>query len=722
MTLQKVPVNNFKGGLNTRDGPFDLMPNESPDLLNVTISSLVGQLQTRKGKEVYGENIPANVDYAKQCVIGTKRFLMLSVNGNVYSVDSTGAVVKRHAGTAGTIWDFEVFPDAAEKLWVWMVNGTDAPQKWNMESAETVAWVLTKKGLVNAKGETEETEFHETVHSGAVLQAWQGRLCISYVKEKEARLYFSEFFDPEAVNHTYGFVDIFDQEEDRDQIVDIAVLGARLFVFKKRSVHLIASPATFANRRIGSPGAWDRFQVEEMEDKLYFFNPQGLWSTAGVAIAMESGSINNWFPKNLAQTHLSQARLITTRDTYPRLLLAVCTGSHTENDTLIEMVPHINFRRIGGRRYLLLPAFMLHTISATALTTWNPTGHEELIISFALGGGLGNFVEREPFTDTLEQGSGENPLSKGGKWLKWAWTNSAGELEVSKGSFGWTSKEANKLEGARWTVGEFTNPQASIGLGGEVGKWGLNVCFAAAAHSGYTIRLTRKVRGTEPWEEEATVAIEKWVAGVKTVLVEHTFITGPTLQEWQNLGVIVASGKIQVWVKTEAGWSIKLEVVDATYNKGYSGFEYETAGAPRPFSVFDFDTEEVKNPTMYKTFSGETDAGKAIEAYWQSAWLPVQEQEPRERVRRLNVEFSGDAVVDVFTDFEANPRFTAVLPKEGEKGEFDEPPGGELAYRFARVRPETYGRYHAIRFRTNTAGKPFLINAAELVVRGGKQH
>ena len=88
----------------------------------------------------------------------------------------------------------------------------------------------------------------------------------------------------------------------------------------------------------------------------------------------------------------------------------------------------------------------------------------------------------------------------------------------------------------------------------------------------------------------------------------------------------------------------------------------------------------------------------------------------------MDVELSGDCIVDVFTDFEAEPRFSEALPKAGEKGEFDEPPATGLAYRFARIRPETYGRYHAVRFRTNAAGNPFLINGAELAIRGGKQH
>src|SRR5436190_20182553 len=134
MSLQRVPLKDFRGGLNTRDGPFDLMQNESPDLLNVTLSSLVGTLEMRKGKtrlDVSG--MPATApDFMKQVVIGNnKRFLMMSIAGSIYACKPNGEVIKLKTGTAGAIWDFEVFSDLAFKDWVYCSNGVDAPQKWD---------------------------------------------------------------------------------------------------------------------------------------------------------------------------------------------------------------------------------------------------------------------------------------------------------------------------------------------------------------------------------------------------------------------------------------------------------------------------------------------------------------------------------------------------------------------------------------------------------------
>lgn len=44
------------------------------------------------------------------------------------------------------------------------------------------------------------------------------------------------------------------------------------------------------------------------------------------------------------------------------------------------------------------------------------------------------------------------------------------------------------------------------------------------------------------------------------------------------------------------------------------------------------------------------------------------------------------------------------------------------SYRFARVRPESRGRYHQLQIRTLPNGQPFLVNVAEFAIRGGKEH
>lgn len=515
MPLQRVPLNNFRGGLNTRDSPFELQPNESPDLLNVTITDLVGALTVRAGKARFDTaNMPAHkADHLQQVVLGAStRWLMCSINGSVYSCDVGGALTLRHAGTAGTVWSFVQCIDASGVDQVWMQNGVDTPQKWDGAAASTSDWLATTGSLANS----------------GVLRVWRNRLTVAGAPSDPATshiLYLSPFGDPEATTAAYDFIEFRGPDDEEAAITELNVLADRLYVFNNRSVWVAADPSTLANRRLGQPGCSSRFQSDVCENKLYWFNEQGVWSTGGVAIEYESGSVNSYFPANLTMAHIDKVRLVATRDAYPRVMLALPVASSSTNNVLMELVPHINFRRIGGRRYLLLPAFMLHTLACQSLGC------------FKVGGVWG-----------LYAGAGD----------------------------------ANKLH--------------------------------------------------------------------------RLFAPGTT-----------------------------------------------------------------------------TDDGVTFDARWQSAWLAIQGEEPFERIRRLNVELSGDAIVDVFKDFAVAPDFSATLPDPAtstdntwdnaphtwdEPGQWDAP----STYRFARLRPESRGRFHSVRFRSLPGGVPFLINVAELAIRGGKEH
>jgi hypothetical protein len=629
------------------------------------------------------------VNFAKQVVIGNgKRFLMLSVNGGIYALKPNGEVIKLFAGTAGSIWDFELYSDAAFKDWVYCGNGVDAMQKWDGEAAATVEWKATKG----------------SIPKGGVLCVWENRMFISFVAANVQRVYFSEFGDPEATVNEYGFVDVRGPEDDLDAVQDIAVLGARLIILKRRDIFFISSAVTMLNRRVGGPGVWSRFQVAELEDKLYFFNSQGIWSTGGTTVTMESGSINNYFPNKVNQAHLDKARVIATKDTYPRLLLAVPTGGSETNNTLIEMVPHINFRRIGGRRYLLLPAFMLHTLPASALACWNPNAQQELIVGTFTTAPISTFPVIA-ITDSFERAN-EKPLASG--WLKWSFIANQGEISANT----WMNSEHES--GARWnTGGEVTSPATEVEFVTGTEKWLIQLlcCYSAVANSGYSLDLWNTVEGYE-------VILSKHVAGVQTPL--ESLIVTKLFPENTRWGITVAEGKVKVWRNVAGkGWELVMEKTDGTFTKGYSGINATVSsgtGGQGRVHLRNFRVAPITNVASTKIsqfFSGVDDEGAEIPSHWQSSWMAIQGEEPFERIRRLNVELSGDAVLDVFSDFSELPVFSETVPKSG--GEASE-------YRFARVRPEARGRFHSVKVRSLPGGKPFLINVMEMVVRGGKEH
>lgn len=313
----------------------------------------------RDGKTQFDTaGMPAHpADNLQQVVLGVStRWLMASINGSVYSVSTGGALTLRFAGTVGTVWSFAQFVDSTGADKIYMQNGVDAPQKWDGVTGSTVAWTATVGSIPN----------------GGILFVWRNRLCVSGVAVTSQRLFLSQFGDADAATAAYTFLDMRGPDDEMDAITNLNVLGDRLYVFKNRSVWVIADPATLANRRLGQPGCTGRFQSDVCEDKLYWFNEQGLWSTGGVAVALETGSITNYFPANLNFAQISKVRVLATRDSYPRILLALPVNGSAVNNVLLELVPHINFRRIGGRRYLLLPAFMVHSLDCASLCNYKP--------------------------------------------------------------------------------------------------------------------------------------------------------------------------------------------------------------------------------------------------------------------------------------------------------------------------------------------------------------
>lgn len=512
MALQRVPINNFRGGLNTRDSPFELQPNESPDLLNVTLTDLVGLLQVRKGMTRFDSNCPGTVDNAKMIQLsGQNPTLMCSVAGNVYSCSPGGFFTLRFTGTTNfRVWDFAEMPDASGNDRVWMCDGASVPQKWDGAAGSTSAWAGTPPVTMSR------------------ILVWKSKMVAintGATGSVAVRVFLSKTGDPEQTTGAFDTLDLRGDDDDLETLTDMNVLADRLFVFKRRSTWIVTDPSTLANRRLGEPGCFGPLMSDVCDGKLYFFNEQGLWSTGGVAVAYESGSINSFFITRFNVGQISRVRVLATRDSYPRLLVTLPVDNSAVNNAMLEVVPNINFRRIGGRRYLLLPAFMLHTIDASCLANFK------------------------------------------------------------------------------------TNVFA---------QWGI-------------------------------------YGGRTSVTQLHQF------------------------------------------------------------------------------FVGTSDGGTAISAHWKSSWMAIQGEEPFERIRRFNVELSGDAIVDVFKDFNVSPDFSATLPDAGSSTDniwdnnphtWDEPglwdPGNQ--YRFVRVRPESRGRFHQVQFRTLPGGQPFQINAAELVVRGGKEH
>lgn len=512
MGLTRFPLSDFRGGWNIRDNPAQLQPNETPRTQN-TILTPIGQLSQRKGMERWDrpENTITGPIYNMRRWIVAKgevtNLLMVSGNGTVWSLDSTGRATRRFTGTAGTIWSFEPMRNlATSRDILWMVNGVDPPQRWDGATAETRAWSSPPPTAC------------------IIVKSWKNLMCVAGDSAQPYRLYFSRIGEPESSISTQ-FVDIGTVDDDQDPIMDLNILGDHLIVLKRNSVWAVFDPTSFINRRLGSPGCEGRFQSSSLKNKLYFFNRYGIHSVdLGGSIEHEAEQIRPVFSGEnepidvLNQAQLAKARILGNPSS-DRVLISVPVNGENENNRLYELIPSINFRRLGGRRFVVLPAIMRQIMFTSSLVLFTPNA-------------------------------------------------------------------------------------------------------------------------------------------------------------------------IYVSVRTER--------------------------------------------KIYVLFSGTHEFdGSAISAQWISSWRGIQEEEPIERIRRVDVEFSGELTIDVYSDFNLNsPRFSSRLvplsvesdslwdggPWDG--GSWDSVGGSS----FGRVRPETRARYHAIGFRNNVLDRGFQVYSGEIVYRGGKEH
>lgn len=360
MGLQRFPLSGFAGGVNTRSGPFDLEPTEAQDALNCSLTTR-GALFQRAGKTRFdtsgfpggkrAENIRAWYTPA-----GVK-WLMASIDGDIYKISAAGAATLLFDGTAGTTWVFEQAQDAAGLDKLWMSNGVDAPKKWDGVGA-IANWGGTFPGTPATKP--------------YMIRLWHNRMVI--VGKDSQRVWIGAIGDPETWVAT-DWADIKSTEDDIDTISWIEILADNLIVFKRRSSWQIYDPSTFVNRRLGEPGCEDRFQSAVLEGRCYYFTRNGLYSITGsFAPQQETDNIENWWPANLNYAALGKARVYATRDR--RVFAAVPTGSSATNNRLVEVVTWLRqwIQRSRGQGFSGFgpPACMFHDLAVESMCTFRP--------------------------------------------------------------------------------------------------------------------------------------------------------------------------------------------------------------------------------------------------------------------------------------------------------------------------------------------------------------
>jgi hypothetical protein len=358
MGLQRFPLSDYRGGLNTKDGPFGLEPNEAQSLLNVVLSTR-GVLSQREGKSrldvLGGHPSGARTDHMRPWYNPTAKFLILSAAGSIYSL-SGNLITLRQTGAGGSVWSFEQGTNVSNLDFLWAMNGVDAPVRWDGLTGTFSAWANTPP-------------------NGTMLRLWKNRMCIAGQAANPQRLFFSDIGNPESPAATYGtnWIDIKSTEDDRDPITWLEVVGDYLLVFKRNSVWRVHDSNTFANTRLGNPGCEGRFQSAVVGNRCYFFSRAGIWSTTGSeAPAYESDKIENFLQDNLNYSALSRVRLCGFR--HQKLYIAVPFGTTDQNSRLLEFIPKLQdltdaTAPTGG-------AWLVHDYACASLANFRPLSED----------------------------------------------------------------------------------------------------------------------------------------------------------------------------------------------------------------------------------------------------------------------------------------------------------------------------------------------------------
>lgn len=399
MGLQRIPFNDFSGGINASLSPYDLDRNEAIDALNCRI--IKGNALQKRGRMDFFSNmsevgvVGKPVTNLKPWARGANNQLYASIHGEIWAISTAGNFTSKFTGTAGKTWCFQPGQDNTQADHLWCMNGTDSPKK------------ISDAGAVSNWGGSPP--------NGTMCIMWKNRMIVSGVAATPQRILWSDIGDPESPSSGYGnnWLDVKTTDDDIDPITGLAVVRDNLVVFKANSTWVVSDDISFANSRIAKVGCVNHYASVELEERLYFFAKNGLYSTSGYGdVRFEGANIEPWILDNLNYEALGTVRTGLTTD---RTVLVAVPTNHNYSEVLWEYYPMFRNTRSDDRT---VSPWMkhLHRLNDTdyyglySLAVWR-IGSEAKILT-----GVGYGV-RELFSD-VTGGSEDGPTES---WWESSW-------------------------------------------------------------------------------------------------------------------------------------------------------------------------------------------------------------------------------------------------------------------------------------------------------------
>jgi len=281
----KLQLNNFYGGLNTRDASSDIADNESQDLLNVDFANAGGVLK-RSGTNIVG-NDKGNTKvlglHSAYYGNGSAHLLMAnqdaSTSGLWYRTTGNYTEVTKDAGgtkLANADCEFASFYDNTNEV-VFVADGTTF-QKYRPSS----------NTLYNAD-EIPGT----SADNVTILKVYKNRLYATGSSTNPERVYYSALGDGDNFSAT-DYFDVPSQSVTQsgktgDPIMALTVLQNRLIIFKARSVW---SYDTRALRQLsGAHGCVGKRAVAVSDYFAFFADNDGVYRLSGTSTIKVSKKI-----------------------------------------------------------------------------------------------------------------------------------------------------------------------------------------------------------------------------------------------------------------------------------------------------------------------------------------------------------------------------------------------------------------------------------------------
>lgn len=289
------PTAGFQGGLNLRDAPDQIAPNELQQVENVVYDN-AGGLAKRLGSRNQG-TFGAGADR----VLSTYTFYRPNLNPQVLIHTTAGKMYYTTDVTANPI------------VWTQITTGLSTTQPAAFETQNSNCYFAEGTVLGQWTGAAYST-IAAAPAGICFLRVWKDTMWAAGNTNPD-RIYSSSAGDP-TTWPALNFVDI--MHGDGDKITCLASDGLFLIGFKQHRTQVLTDPALFTNRTADfEKGCESHFSVVHMEDKMYYLSRLGIcWWQGDSSSRLISYKIDPLFSPallNLSSLNLAYAYQLNDR-------------------------------------------------------------------------------------------------------------------------------------------------------------------------------------------------------------------------------------------------------------------------------------------------------------------------------------------------------------------------------------------------------------------------